>query len=247
MLSACCSVLLAASKQNPTSTMQATNHTGAARTGYACCLPPHGPLAHPCAVSSVGVFSWLICWLSSGCMSFTSRGYHITCSLLSGVPRRLVSKVMSKQADERASEKGDDRTNEKAERYVWRAFRDIAHHVFGLHIAARHTAQCSHAACTIQRAWRRAVAREWGMPSLLDSKDALGAPWLGLEHAYHNSQCRQNDRRLRYIPIIMRLHSVLFLIGWLVSLQSLLYLYRGTGHVACSLRSVMSMSKPTAF
>ena len=124
MLSACCSVLLAASKQNPTSTMQATNHTGAARTGCACCLPPHGPLAHPCAVSSVGVFSWLICWLSSGCMSFTSRGYHITCSLLSGVPRRLVSKVMSKQADERASEKGDDRTNEKAERYVWRAFRD---------------------------------------------------------------------------------------------------------------------------
>ena len=105
---------------------------------------------------------------------------------------------MSKQADERASEKGDDRTNEKAERYVWRAFRDIAHHVFGLHIAARHTAQCSHAACTIQRAWRRAVAREWGMPSLLDSKDALGAPWLGLEHAYHNSQCRQNDRRLHY-------------------------------------------------
>ena len=194
MLSACCSVLLAASKQNPTSTMQATNHTGAARTGCACCLPPHGPLAHPCAVSSVGVFSWLICWLSSGCMSFTSRGYHITCSLLSGVPRRLVSKVMSKQADERASEKGDDRTNEKAERYVWRAFRDIAHHVFGLHIAARHTAQCSHAACTIQRALRRAVAREWGMPSLIDSKDALGAPWLGLEHAYHNGQCRQNDQ-----------------------------------------------------
>ena len=110
-----------------------------------------------------------------------------------------------------------------------------------------HTAQCSHAACTIQRAWRRAVAREWGMPSLLDSKDALGAPWLGLEHAYPNSQCRQNDRRLRYIPIIMRLHSVLFLIGWLGSLQSLLYLYRETGHVACSLRSVMSMSKPTAF
>ena len=47
--------------------------------------------------------------------------------------------------------------------------------------------------------------------------------------------------------IIMRLHSVLFLIGWLGSLQSLLYLYRETGHVACSLRSVMSMSKPTAF
>ena len=183
--------------------------------------------------------------LLAACL-FTSRGSHIKCSLLSGVPRRLVSKVMSKQADERASEKGDDRTNEKAERYVWRAFRDIAHHVFGLHIAARHTAQCSHAACTIQRAWRRAVAREWGMPSLLDSKDALGAPWLGLEHAYPNSQCRQNDRRLRYIPIIMRLHSVLFLIGWLGSLQSLLYLYRETGHVACSLRSVMSMSKPTA-
>ena len=57
-----------------------------------------------------------------------------------------------------------------------------------------HTAQCSHAACTIQRALRRAVAREWGMPSLIDSKDALGAPWLGLEHAYHNGQCRQNDQ-----------------------------------------------------
>ena len=55
-------------------------------------------------------------------------------------------------------------------------------------------AQCSHAACTIQRALRRAVAREWGMPSLIDSKDALGAPWLGLEHAYHNGQCRQNDQ-----------------------------------------------------
>ena len=70
-------------------------------------------------------------------MSFTSRGSHITCSLLSGVPRRLVSKVMSKQADERASEKVDDRTNEKAERYVWRDVRDIAHHIFGLHIAAQ--------------------------------------------------------------------------------------------------------------
>ena len=179
-------VLWAAIKQNPTSTMQATNHT--AQIGCACCLPPHGPIAHPCAVSSAGVFSWLLCWLSSGCMYFTSRGSHITCSLLSGVPRRLeqVSKVMSKQADTRASEKADNRTNEKAERYLWRDVdvpRDIAHHIFGLHIAARHTAQCNHAACTIQCVCRRAIAREWGMPSLIDSKDALGAPWLGLEHA----------------------------------------------------------------
>ena len=71
-----------------------------------------------------------------------------------------MSKITSKYEDKRAREEPDKRTNETADRYMcW----DVDHHIFGLHFAARHTMQCTHAACTIQRACRRATARDWGL------------------------------------------------------------------------------------
>ena len=117
-----------------------------------------------------------------------------------------MSKITSKYEDKRAREELDKRTNETADRYMcW----DVDHHIFGLHFAARHTTQCTHAACTIQRACRRAIACDWGMPSLIDAKDAedaSSAPWLGLpgsEHDSHNGHCRYRNQCLHadYMPV----------------------------------------------
>ena len=110
-----------------------------------------------------------------------------------------MSKITSKYEDKRAREELDKRTNETADRYMcW----DVDHHIFGLLFAARHTTQCTHAAWTIQRACRRAIACDWGMPSLIDAKDAedaSSAPWLGVpgsEHDSHNGHCRDRNQRV---------------------------------------------------
>ena len=110
-----------------------------------------------------------------------------------------MSKITSKYEDKRAREEPDKRTNETADRYMcW----DVDHHIFGLLFAARHTTQCTHAAWTIQRACRRAIACDWGMPSLIDAKDAedaSSAPWLGVpgsEHDSHNGHCRDRNQRV---------------------------------------------------
>ena len=124
-----------------------------------------------------------------------------------------MSKTTSKYADKRAREEPDMWTNETADRYMcW----DVDHHIFGLHFSARHTTQCTHAACTIQRACRRAIARDWGMPSLIDAKDAedaSSASWLGLpgsEHDSHNGHCRYRNQcpHADYMPMETQLCSM---------------------------------------
>ena len=122
-----------------------------------------------------------------------------------------MSKITSKYEDKRAREELDKRTNETADRYMcWDVdpFNSLAY------ILLRGTprsalTQCTHAACTIQRACRRAIACDWGMPSLIDAKDAedaSSAPWLGLpgsEHDSHNGHCRYRNQCLHadYMPV----------------------------------------------